>query len=1039
METITSKSLKHPIAVSMVFCGFLLMGLISFFRIPVSLFPNTTYPGLTLQTEYFGVGPQKIEEMITKPLEESVSTVGGIVQMFSTSEEGKSRIHIEFNRDADIDFKSLEIRDKVDLVSGNFPREVQKPVLLRYDPEQKPVFVVVLLSSNRSIYELREIADREIKKMIEGIQGVSEVFVAGGKPREILVSCDMHKIDAHSITMGEILSSLQKHNINSSAGQISQDGGKYPVYVRGRFRNLQEIRNLNIFSDSKGKLVKLKDVSDVSFSYRDDDTAARLNGQDRVTIYVHRSGSANLLEITKGLIYELNKVKRNDLSYEIIYNQADTIRNAVFNLITASSVGIIFVFVTVSFAFHSIQKSFICIFNIFSSFFICSFFLYLFQIDYNLITITGLILSAGFSLVISILFLSSIRDEGILNGVEKVKHEILAVLLIISAVFFPLIFSSSEMRIIYGGLAVVIIVSISVSFITHLAFFPIILNFSDKKKNESGGFVKSFFFHSKILNSKNYLFHNLPEKISGFINKLVQSPVRALALYLSILFCGGIFYSLSKQEFINQLEEKELNGHVEFPSGTSFQITNSIAEKVEKTLSGVSGIKEISSKIDSGQASIIVKLDKTANDPDEFIKFLESKIGDIKPAFVHFSSGSDESTLKEITIDVVGEELKKLDELTRALAKKSGEIDGISNVLLRYKPPRPEVQVVIDKVKSEESGLSSSIIGQIVKYGIQGGVATKFYEDNREIDVKIRYRENFRDSIEKISNYRFKNKEGMYIPITEIASFKEDSAPVKIYRKNKKRLFSFTVRVASIGLDKLMSKLEFLKSYPMPENYRIEFGEGLKKAIESQKRFFFIIVFAFILIYMIIASYFESLTKPLLLLIPLPIPIIVSLTILFFLNIPISIPIYIGVILLAGMVVNQSIFHVREFEKIKDEFIKNRFRIEENFLKRILNPFVIICIVLASFYLPLTLIYGEGGGLLRSISITLLAGILTSTISTPTLNALTFFYRFNPVVKKKSRILIYNSFFYALGEWLLFSLINMYGLYFKYIESKERK
>ncbi|MCE9501683.1 MAG: efflux RND transporter permease subunit [Leptospira sp.] len=1036
METITSKSIKHPVATSMFLFGFLLMGAISFFRIPLSLFPNTAYPGLTLQTEYFGVGPEKIEEILTKPLEESISKVGGIVQMFSTSEEGKSRIHIEFNRDADIDFKSMEIRDKADLVTGNFPREVQKPVLLRYDPEQRPVFIIVLKSSQRSIYELREIADREIKKMIEGIQGVSEVFVAGGKPREILVACDMNRLDTHSITMGDILSSLQKYNVNSSAGQIHQDGGKFPVYVKGRFQNLQEIRELIIFSGQGGKNVRLKDVSEF---------------------------------------------------------------------------GSILAFFSLWILLSSFRKALVIIFTAASSTLICSFFLFLFGYDYNLLTITGMILSVGFCLNVSVLFLKSTENGNLTGGIDKVKGAIGAVIFVICAVFFPLIFSSSEMKIIYGGLAVVIIVTVTTTYIIHLTFIPIIdrwINVSVKNKKDISRkgaktqrlpaleenemsfrrlvslsnhvrntilqfICKGFWSRCACKNDKFPKKHNSPA-LSGFVRKnpaRVETPdkrekaftiglltwfgtsfiksfpgvlaswreksiflydaltnwifqlfiyiskktERSIFVYLLILFTGAIIYSKSKQEFINQLEEKELNGHVEFPSGTSFQITNSVTEKIEKNLSTLHGIKEVSSKIDSGQASIIVKLGNAIPDTEQFSKFLETKVGDIQPAFVYFSGGNDEGTLKEITIDVLGEEIGKLDEITKSLAKKAGTIDGVENVLLRYKPPRPEMRVVIDKLKSEEAGLSSGIIGQVVKFGIQGGVATKFYEENREIDIKIRYQESFRNNIERLKDYTLRNVKGNYIPLPEVASFKNEFAPVKIYRKNKKRLFSFTLRPKKMGLDEIMKRLSVIKNFPLPENYRIEYGEGLQKIIESQRSFFFILIFAFLLIFMVLASYFESVTKPFYVLVPLPFPVTCSLVVLFLAGIPISIPVYIGLLLLSGIVINQSLLQISDLEKRNSLEKKNgnEFTFDSHFIRRISLPFLLISVVLFFFYLPLCLVFGEGGGLLRGISIPILSGVLSSAISTPLLNLTIFRIKEDKVIREQWNyfidILVFHS------------------------------
>ncbi|KAA1289940.1 AcrB/AcrD/AcrF family protein [Leptospira interrogans serovar Geyaweera] len=393
---------KHRTGTAMIFLSLILLGIIAFRSIPISLFPEAPYPGLTVETEYFGVGPEKIEEIITKPIEESVSTLGGIKHLFSVSEEGKSKVHIQFDQNADLEIKSLEIRDKVEQVSYKFPRETQKPVVLQYDPTQKPVFIIVPRSSSLNIMEIREISDREIKKIIEGIPGVSEVVVAGGKPREILISCDAQKMIGFGVDMNLLLSVLQEANYNENPGEVTEGSIQIPVYVKGRMRSLKEIESLTLRKEDSGKLIRVGDVAKVNFSYREENSAARVNGQNTVSIYVYRAGTANLLEVSEELRKELRKAENTNLNFEILYDQAETVIQAIRNFFLASLIGFILFVIAASLIFQEFKSSCLFVLLLTCQFFIGSIFMYFLKIDYNLVTIVGLILGCGCCLCVFI-------------------------------------------------------------------------------------------------------------------------------------------------------------------------------------------------------------------------------------------------------------------------------------------------------------------------------------------------------------------------------------------------------------------------------------------------------------------------------------------------------------------------------------------------------------------------------------------------------------------------------------------------------------
>ncbi|MEQ9364665.1 MAG: efflux RND transporter permease subunit, partial [Leptospirales bacterium] len=975
-----------------------------------------------LEVEYYGVTPDKIEEEITRPLEQVVSTVGGIVQIFSVSEEGKSRINIEFERDADLDLKSLEIRERVDLIASGFPREVQKPTLLRYDPDQRPVLIIVLESESQDLEELREVADREVKKAFEGIEGVSDILVAGGRIREILVDCDLQAIDAHGITLGQIMNLLQAHNVNLAVGRIDQDGGRLPVYFKGRYDGLRPIRRLTLEAPVSGGAVRLEDVARVDYAYREQDSASRLNGEERVSVYIHKSSTANLLQIADSVEAELEELRKTDLKFLVIYNQSEIIRRAVRNITLAGGAGVLLCFIALLLLGFPLRVAIFMVLAVPASLTICSFLMFLSGYDYNLVSMTGMLLSTGISILFLVLLFSIARNHRDVLAVQNLAGEIVAGVLHFAAVFTPLVFAAPEMRLIYGGLAIAILFSISAVALFGFTILPVSYAFL----NRAGGveqkaiaevlsYAPTALVRSNLISkTTGGVYHLIHKTLPGFAFRLARSvlsdPRRWLLRYGAFVLVGFVAYQCSRQEFMNPLEERQITGRVEFPSGTSFETTNKTAQDVENRLADASGVKQITSRIEASQATLTIQLDEGVDPSEEYLDYLETTSGDLEPAFVYFDAGSGAGMTGEMSVDVLGEELPELDRITKEIAGRAAKLDGVNSMVLRYKPPRPEARIVIDRTKAESAGISPDQVGRLVRFGIQGGVATKFLERNRELDVRIRFKDIFRRDLEDLKTYGFKNNAGRYVPLPEIARIKMGEAPVKIYRKNKKRTLSFSLRFGDIDQSVLIADLEnLLSGIRLPENYRTEFGKGLKDLLDTQERFSYILLFSLLLGYFVLASYSESLIRPVLISITVPPPVILVLIFLFVLDYSISIPVYIGLILLGGIITIQTMYLLKSYSAgspagprsgaasspSRSTAFLSPFRRRSSpagggaFLRAVRLRSQIVPVLqsnLAIFFLflPLIFVFGEGSTLLRGIAVTILVGIASSSITTLT-------------------------------------------------------
>ncbi|BDA77830.1 acriflavin resistance protein [Leptospira kobayashii] len=955
---------KHKVGVIMGFFCLLLIGILCVSRLSLSLFPNTVNPGLTIETEYHGVGPEKIEEIITKPIEESISTIGGIKQLFSISEEGKSKVHVQFESDADLDTKSLEIRDKIEQASIYFPRETQKPVVLQFDPSQQPVFIITLSSSVLNLTDQRDIADREVKKIIEGIAGVSEVIVAGGSPREIIVACDPERLNSVGLDFNHILNSLQENNINVAIGDVLEGSEKVPVYLKGRFRNIDQIRNLPIYSSNvAGRVVRLKEVADIDYSFREEDSASRRNGNEVVSIYVYRSGTSNLLEVSGQLRETLQKLGNQQISFLITYDQAETVSETMGSFLIGTFCGFVLIAIVEYLLFSNPFYPLVTFVTLFGSFLSGSIVIYFLNLDYNIMTATGFIQSFG----CSILMIHLIRWNRYQSDRLNINTEVFVSILLIGGVFLPLLFASKEYQTIYSGLAIVILSTLASTFFISNTIVPILEKRIIKPDSDHYKF--------EVIGKTIEIISDQYGKVLHF---LIKEPFKVFIIYTSIILIGLVSYYKLSQDFLSPIEEKQLTGHVEFPSGTSFTKINTTSKKIEAILSEQNEIKEVSTRVDGGQASITVKFKDSISEIEKYNKELEDLIGDIKPAFIYFQGANDEALLKEVTIDVIGDDLLELDRVTKELANNAEEtVSNVRHVLLRYKPPREELQIIIDKTKSESLGVSSAMIGRLVRFGIQGGVATKFIDNEKELDVRIQYQKQFRKSFDDLNQYIIQTAEGRLIPLPEISRFVRSKTPVKIYRKNKRRVLSFTLRMSETNSSELLSQLEKLKKTALPENYRIEYSEQFESLLKNQDKINRLLAFSILVLFMILASYSESLKMPLIFMSFLIIPVSVLFLSASLFGMSLTIPMYISILLIGSLGILQT-FIIRKTILLKinpnaygSDIFTHRVQLA-HVLHETTVSFIRIWFVVIAFYLPFLLLWGTGSSILRAMSLTIL-------------------------------------------------------------------
>ncbi|TGM61750.1 efflux RND transporter permease subunit, partial [Leptospira adleri] len=574
------------ITIQMIVISLLLFGVISAFKLNYSLFPVIKNPALSIVVEFPGADSETVENTITIPLENKISAIGGITEIRSQSEKGKSLIRLDFESNTDLSFKTLEIKERIENVVANFPKEVRKPRILNFDPNEMPIVVMSLkVPDPQAMGDLRVYADTVIKKLIEGIEGVSKVTISGGKVKEILISFDIQKLNTYNITLAEIHSAIHFNNRSLTLASVEEKGGLYQVRLKGKFKTIGELTQLPITSLSLGKTVTLGDVSTVKSSYRDDDNSYRVNGNENIGIYIYKKHNANILQISSEIDKSVASLNAKNSGIEKIFDQAENIKDTYLNISA-----VLFVTFIILFLFFKIKKyekplrliSFLLLQSVLIIL-IFSFIHFLLKIDFDLLSV----LSFYLSFIIWTTLYYKIGGQETQRG----RNLFFLILLSLPLLFLPTMLLNPLMA---ANLIRVSLLSAIGTLCVQLSFkYAAVLKDKDSVRLEE----------IKTIPETN------PYRISD-TEKKQKTDWKPLLFSLVIIFFSSIMFLRANKEVYFNIEDDRVYGYIELPSDSSFSYTNNIIQNIEAKLLKNTDVKDVISQIDPGHAFLIINYHK---------------------------------------------------------------------------------------------------------------------------------------------------------------------------------------------------------------------------------------------------------------------------------------------------------------------------------------------------------------------------------------------------------------------------------------------
>ena len=1042
--SLPSVSIKRPVTTLMCTIGVVLFGVISLGRLSQELFPPISYPQLSIVTPYENAAPEEIETLITKIIEEAVGSVSGIRKISSTSKEGLSVVIAEFGWNQNMDFASLAIREKLDLVKERLPRDAQEPVVIKYNPFELPVLSISVSSSERTPVALRELARKWFKDEIEKIHGVASAGISGGEEEQILVSVDQAKLKESGVSIVEVSDAVSAANLNYPGGTIKESFYEYLIRTLGEFKKVDEIgqipiRRVDVGAEDKNntaaliqgdqkalsgtRLILLKDVAEVQRTVKEKTSFSRFNGLDSVTVAVQKQAQSNTLQIANAIKQKLKNIQEKlpkDIHIDIVYDQSKFIRDALDGVRDAALQGGFLAFLVLVVFLKDFKNSALVVtitpITVLATYTL----MYFMNISLNVISLGGVALGVGMLLDNAVVVIENVyrkfrenpaagMTEAAVTGSNEVMAPMLASTLTTVSVFLPIVFVTGIAGQIFKELAWVVVVTQIISAIIAFTLLPMLIAQLGRKSSLTQRDI-----HEKDSNPV-WNFVSAPiHWIEAGYERVLPLFIRAKWFFLVVIcliFAGSLWVMSSMDRILlPKVDQGQFMVKVDLPVGTRVQFTNEITEKIEeymrhipeaKTVAAVVGSnkggasKEILERLGSHQAQVIVSLkSKRSRSTEDIVQEirrhfeLSSTKNEIRPARVSyvlydsaFKMGGDTQDAP-VVLEVKGPNLEELKRYAGLMKEKISTIEGIYGITDSIAEPFPETKVIINKDRASYYRLSAVTIAQVANVAIKGITSTKFKEENREIDIRIQLKEKDRDSFKKLESIMIHSPLEMEVPLADFVIFKKGKGPSEIKRVSQERTVQVFAKVYGRDLKKVTEDVALaLRQIRTPDSYTLKVAGESEEIKESFASLEFAFILSVILVYMIMASQFESLWQPFLIMFCLPLSLIGVAFALWISHTPISVVVILGVILLAGIVVNNGIILIDFINQLRQEGV-SMTEAAVRAGKTRLRPILMTAFSSAIGLVPLALGIGEGAELQAPMAVTVMGGILIATFLT---------------------------------------------------------
>ncbi|MCU0615522.1 MAG: efflux RND transporter permease subunit [Gemmatimonadaceae bacterium] len=1014
---ISSWSISRPIGTLMITSTLLVLGLFFVGRLPVDLLPRIVYPQVRVSVSNPGVEPMVLEETVAKVLESSLATTEGLQLMSTEINEGRVNMTLDFRYGTNVDFALQDAAKNVERVRARLPVEAEPPVINKSDPSQMQIYQVAFSSSTRDLVALRQWIDQRLRPQLLSVDGVASVDISGGLVREIQVEVDPERLRGFGLTVNGLLTALRNENQNLAGGRVSGSDLELVSRTTGKFETVDDIRNV-LLTGGNGTRIPLRDIATIRDTSQEQRFWARLNGVQAVRIGIQKQPEANTVEVVDGVKVLLERLQASqylprDIEYRTTFDQSGFIRDALSSVQSAAIMGATLAMLVVLVFLRSFRKTFIIGVSIPLAILATFIMMGISDLTLNIMSLGGLALGTGLLLDNAIVMLENIYRRRVVDnldseesahvGAAEVGSAVVASTTTNLASVAPFLLITGLSSLIFRELILTISFAILASLPLALTLVPMLAAQLGKVRFKSG-------------------LEKFPPLLAfdRFLNRLIDwyrgGAARAVRWRWSVLggavavSAAAIFAARSiPNEFLPQVDDGTVGAFIRLPPGATPAQTDRLTRELEAMALEMPDVESVfataggflfggTSSANSGRGSLDIRLKGTAKSrqltSEQWVAELQKRIDargfagarvGVRPPRIRGLRTS--SSGEAVSVAIVGDELPVLEEVGRSVARTLQGLPGLQNFDFQADEQNPLLSIELDRERARALGLDVATVGATVRTALDGTVATRYAEGNFEYDVRVFFPRGRFQSVNNLGDLPlFPAGIGRApIQLRDVASVGPALGPSSLRRENQNRQIRLTgdvlTSVATIGAvtDSIRNRLQGLA---FPDGYGVIIGGEAEAIEESNAQMLLVVGLAIFLVFVVLAVQYESLTDPFVILAAVPMALVGVIVMLKLTGTPFSAPALLGMIMLAGIVVNNSILLV-EFVKTHQEETGSSMvdAVVEAGAAR-MRPILMTTITSLVGTAPLALGLGDGGELMRPLAIAVVGGLSMSTLLT---------------------------------------------------------
>ena len=990
-------SIRRPVTVTMLFVAIAVFGGVSYGRLALNLLPEISYPTLTIRTNYEGAAPAEVENLISETVENAVSVANNVIRVSSVSKPEVSDVILEFSWRTNMDFAALDVREKLDAL--RLPLDAGKPILLRYDPSTDPI-MRVSVSGSSDLSGIRYLCEEFVKSELESIDGVAAVRVSGGFEEEIHVELDEQKLASLGVSIQEVTTRLGQENINLTAGTLQEGESKYLVRTLNEFQDVEEINEV-VVAQKNGVPIRLGDLGSVYSGYKERKVITRINGEESVEIAVFKAADANTVTAAARVRTRLEELdqeysgKRVPLDFQVVFDQSRFIEHSIDEVLNTAMIGGILAIIVLFLFLRSVKSTLIIALSIPLSIVATFFLMYGANISLNIMSLSGLALGIGMLVDNSIVVLEAIHRyqtqghsprEAADLGASEVGHAVVASTLTTVCVFAPIVFVEGIAGQLFADQALTVTFSLVASLLVAIMLIPMLASLGqdgvENARIETPKKVREFF---------------LVRPYSWFLAYALRQRLVFLAVALVLFAAALSLLAGLGSELIPEISQGEFFVDLQLPPGTPVEQTSLRIEEVEAVIRQEPDVERYYTIVGSGNQTgasaveerehigqILVALGPGMLHEKEtaVLEGLREGLRDIPGVDYKFSRPALFSFKQPIEVVVQGYNLQALKTHADRIRERLAQIPGLRDLKASTDGGNPEVQIHFDRQKLANYGLNINQAAGLLRNKIQGDIATELNEPDRKIDIRVRVLEEDRRSLFDLENLLLDVPNRSPVHLSTVADIVLEEGPTEIRRIGPQRVALISANLVDRDLQSAVDEIDqALQEFELPPDmFAYVGGQSEERAVAFESMQFAILLAVF-LVYLVMASQFESLVQPFIIMFAIPFALIGVALALYLTGLVLSVVVLIGGVILAGIVVNNSIVLIDFTNQLRGQG-KDKFQAIQEACAVRLRPILMTTSTTVLGLIPMAVSLGEGSELRVPMAVTVIGGLMTSTLLT---------------------------------------------------------